>query len=562
MAPQQLRGVLLSDFNAGNLAALLESSPEPPPLTCHTAPFGQVMQVLADPADPCWDPRPDFAVVWTRPEAVLPSFGALLEYRQVPLEALLEEVTAYAGRLAVLQERVRFAFIPTWVVPTAQRGYGILDMRNGIGLANTLHRLNLCLADALEQVPNAYLMDARRWIEAAGRQAFVPKLWYMGKIPFGPEVFKAARRDIQAGLLALSGAARKLLVLDLDDTLWGGIVGDVGWENLMLGGHDPQGEAFVDFQHALKALTHRGILLGIVSKNTESVALGAIGSHPEMVLRQGDFAGWRINWEDKAQNIIDLAADLNLGLQSVVFIDDNPVERDRVRATLPEVLVPEWPEDKTLYKDALLGLSCFESASVSREDRERARMYTTERERTALRLGTASVDDWLASLEMRVRVDPLDEASLPRAAQLLNKTNQMNLSTRRLTEGELREWARGPGRGFYTIRVADRFGDAGLTGLLGLEVEDQSVRIVDYVLSCRVMGRKVEEAMAALAVRFARDQGASEVIAHYQATAKNAPCLEFWRRSGFEGDSSGQYRWAVAREYPVPGALTLEGALR
>ena len=350
MAPQPLRGLLLSDFNTGNLAALLNSSPETPAVDVHAAPFGQVMQALADPADPCWEPRPDFAVVWTQPEAVLPSFGALLEYRQVPLEALLDEVKAYAARLAVLQERVRFAFIPTWVLPTAQSGYGVLDMRNRLGLANTLQRLNLCLADALEQIPSVYLMDARRWVEAAGRQAFVPKLWYMGKIPFGLEVFKAAGRDIHAGLLALSGAARKLVVLDLDDTLWGGVVGDLGWENLILGGHDAQGEAFVDFQRALKALSHRGILLGIVSKNTESVALGAIGSHPEMLLRQADFAGWKINWEDKARNIVDLAADLNLGLQSVVFIDDNPVERDRVRATLPEVLVPEWPEDKTLYK--------------------------------------------------------------------------------------------------------------------------------------------------------------------------------------------------------------------
>ena len=561
MAPQPLRGLLLSDFNAENLAALLNRSSGPPALTVRAAPFGQIVQALADPADPAWDPRPDFAVVWTRPEAVLPSFSALLEYQQVPLEALLEEVDAYASRLAVLQERVRFAFIPTWVLPTAQRGYGVLDMRNRLGLGNTLQRLNLRLADALEQVPNGYLLDARRWVEAAGRQAFVPKLWYLGKIPFGLEVFKAAGRDVQAGLKALTGATRKLLVLDLDDTLWGGVVGDLGWENVVLGGHDPQGEAFVDFQRALKALSRRGILLGVVSKNTESVALDAIGSHPEMVLRQADFAGWRINWEDKAQNIIDLAAELNLGLQSVVFIDDNPVERDRVRGTLPEVLVPEWPEDKTLYKHALLGLSCFETAAVSREDRDRARMYATERERTSLRLNTGSLDDWLASLEMRVRVDPLDEASLPRAAQLLNKTNQMNLSTRRLSEGELWEWAQGPGRGFWTIRVADRFGDAGLTGLLGLEVADQSARIVDYVLSCRVMGRKVEEAMAALAVRFARGQGVPELVAHYQPTAKNAPCLEFWKRSGFDGDSSGRFSWKVAREYPMPGALTLEGAV-
>jgi FkbH-like protein len=553
--------LLISDFNADNLAALLNASSEAPALDVQVAPFGQVRQLVADGSASFWDPRPDFAVVWTRPESVLPSFGALLEYRQVPLDALLHEVDEYAASLAVLQERVRFALVPTWILPNARRGFGILDLRTGLGLGNTLLRLNLRLLEALEQIPNAYGLDAHQWVAAAGRQAFSPKLWYRGKIPFGLDVFKAAAREVRAGLLALTSAARKVLFLDLDDVLWGGIVGDLGWQSLVLGGHDPEGEALVDFQRALKALTNRGILLGIVSKNTEAVALEAIGSHPEMVLRREDFAGWRINWEDKAQNIVDLAAELNLGLQSVVFIDDSPFERDRIRVALPEVLVPDWPEDKLLYPQALLGLSCFDAPALSEEDRERTRLYATERERAALRLNAASLEEWLASLNLRVRVDRLDESSLTRATQLLNKTNQMNLTTRRLSESELLAWARAPGQCVWTIRVADRFGDAGLTGLLGLQVEDSGVRVVDFVLSCRVMGRKVEDTMAALAIRFARERGLADVVADYRATAKNAPCLEFWRRSGFELENASRFRWSAEREYPIPGVVALEGTL-
>jgi FkbH-like protein len=450
--------------------------------------------------------------------------------------------------------------VPTWVLPPGERGYGLLEMRSGLGFAHTLQSLNLRLAEALEPVPSAYVLDASRWVQAAGSQGFVPKLWYLGKIPFGLEVFKAAAREIQAALAALTGAARKLLVLDLDDTLWGGIVGDVGWENLTLGGHDPQGEALVDFQRAVKSLTHRGVLLGIASKNTESVALDAMRSHPEMVLRPEDFAGWRINWSDKAQNIADLTAELNLGLQSVVYIDDNPVERDRIRAALPEVLVPDWPGDKTRYREALNALTCFDTASVSQEDRERTRLYATERERTALRLSAGSMEEWLGSLDLRVEIAPLDEASLPRAAQLLNKTNQMNLSTRRLSDRELIDWSRQPGHGFWTIRVADRFGDSGLTGLLGVQEEAGQLRIVDYVLSCRVMGRKVEETMVALAVQRARDRGLARVVAEYLPTAKNAPCLEFWRRSGFETEA-GCFSWNVSRDYPVPRVVRVEGSL-
>jgi HAD superfamily phosphatase (TIGR01681 family) len=239
---------------------------------------------------------------------------------------------------------------------------------------------------ALQDVPNVYVMNAQRWLEAtATRGRSMAKGWYLGKVPFSGETFAEVARDLKAAARALTGHTRKLLVLDLDDTLWGGIVGDIGWENLQLGGHDAVGEAFVDFQHAVKALTARGIVLGIVSKNTERVALDAIDTHPQMVLRRTDFVGWRINWQDKAQNIADLAAELHLGLQSVVFIDDNPVERARVRDALPEVFVPDWPEDKLLYTERFLGLRCFDAPAISREDAERTALYAAERERGAVR---------------------------------------------------------------------------------------------------------------------------------------------------------------------------------
>jgi len=190
----------------------------------------------------------------------------------------------------------------------------------------------------------------------------------MGKLAFGNEVFKEAVKHVKSSLRGIRGKARKIVILDLDDTLWGGIVGDLGWRDLNLGGHDPVGEAFVDFQKTLKSLLNRGIILGIVSKNEESVALDALQNHPEMVLRPDDFAGWKINWSDKAMNIVELVAELNLGLDAVVFIDDNPVERACVKETLPDVLVPEWPEDRMLYKKALLDLDCFNSLSGFRKN--------------------------------------------------------------------------------------------------------------------------------------------------------------------------------------------------
>ena len=274
----------------------------------------------------------------------------------------------------------RSVFVPTWTQPSYERGLGLIDLREG-GVARALHAMNHRLFEKLAAAGNVYVLDAERWMARVGKNAQPPKSWYIGKVPFHAEVFAEAARDIHAALGALAGRARKLLVLDLDDTMWGGIVGDVGWENLRLGGHDGTGEAFVDFQRAVKGLTRRGIVLAVVSKNEEATALEAIRKHPEMVVREEDLVAWRINWNDKAQNILEIVKELNLGLQSVVFIDDNPVERARVREALPEVLVPEWPEDKHLYRARSRG----SAASMSLRARGRHRTYRPLRRRAEAR---------------------------------------------------------------------------------------------------------------------------------------------------------------------------------
>jgi FkbH-like protein len=306
-------------------------------------------------------------------------------------------------------------------------------------------------------------------------------------------------------------------------------VGDVGWQNLALGGHHHLGEAYVDFQHALKSIQNRGILLAAVSKNEEQVALEAIRKHPEMVLTLQDFAGWRINWQDKAQNILDLLTDLNLGPQSAVFIDDNPVERARVKESLAEVLVPDWPKDPLLFPATLLGLRCFEMPSLSREDLVRTPLYLSERRRRELKKTVGSAAEWLARLDMRVKVEDLQAANLQRATQLLNKTNQMNLSTRRMSETELMAWAAARHRKLWTLRVSDKFGDAGLTGIVSVEIQDRSAQIVDFILSCRVFGRKIEEVMLLTAIDYAQSLGVKEVYARYIPTAQNKPCLDFFK---------------------------------
>jgi len=559
MNDQEYKCLLISDFNINNFAGYLNNDNDFPKVNATVAPFGHVIPALVDKNLECWHTRYDFAVIWTQPESVIQSFNHIFHYRNIQINNILKEVDEYSSVVMNIQNRVDFAFLPTWVFPSYHRGFGMLDMKNGIGIANILMRMNLRLSENLDGASNIYLLNTQKWIEIAGKNAFNPKLWYMGKIAFGNEVFNEAARDIKSALDGIRGNAKKLIIFDLDNTLWGGIVGDIGWENLKLGGHDHIGEAYVDFQRALKSLMNRGILLGIVSKNEESMALDAINNHPEMVLRLEDFVGWKINWRDKAQNIVDLVSGLNLGLQSVVFIDDHPVERARVRETLPEVFVPEWPEDKMLYKSSLLNLRCFDTFSITKEDLERTKMYVSERQRHNLKKNVKSIDEWLNTLAIKVKIEELNEINLQRVVQLLNKTNQMNLTTRRMTESELIDWTRKENHQLWTFRVSDKFGDSGLTGLISSEVKNKKGIIVDFVLSCRVMGRKIEETMLYIIMTYAQSIGLDEIQAKYIRTTKNKPCLEFFKSSGFlYNEENNCFTYKLKNEYNLPVCIQIE----
>lgn len=557
MNNQKIRCVLISDFNLDIFSGYLNNDEDFPIVHTTVAPFGQVMQLLMQEDLEYWKGDFDFAVIWTRPESLIKSFNNLLAHENYSIKDILSEVDQFASLLLNICNRIRFIFVPTWTLPY-MRGFGMLDMKKDIGMANTLMQMNLRLSEKFDHSSNIYLLDAQKWIITAGKYAFNPRLWYRGKIAFGNDVYKEAVKDIKSALSGIKGHSKKIIILDLDDTLWGGIVGDIGWENIVLGGHDPIGEAFSDFQLALKSLTNRGILLGIVSKNEEVIAIEAINNHPEMVLTMNDFAGWRINWQDKAQNIVDLVSDLNIGLQSVVFIDDNPRERSRVREALPEVFVPEWPEDCMLYRSTLLNMRSFDTPSISKEDIERTKMYISDKHRKDLKKNLSSLDEWLKGLETKIKIEELNKVNLQRTTQLLNKTNQMNLSTRRLSESEFVEWAGRDDHKIWTFRVSDKLGDAGLTGIISLGVRNKKGHIIDFILSCRVMGRKVEETMLFTVIQYARNLGLGKLVAEYVPTSKNKPCLAFWKKSGFHfDDKNNTFTWNLINDFSLPSYIEI-----
>jgi FkbH-like protein len=561
VSEETLEFLIISSFNVANLATLLSKDDEAPRIQARAAPYGQIMQLLLSPFAEVWDEPRDGLVIWTSPESVCESYRRLLRGEIAEPEQIQSEVDDFCSALKTIPAAIKTIFVPTWIAGPFEGRLGLLDLdvRRGVSLA--LMRMNLRLTEALRGDRRIFVIDASRWVAVHGERSFSPRLWYMSKTPYTVEFFRVAVCEIKAGVRALRGLARKMIMVDLDDTLWGGIVGEEGWQNLRLGGHDAMGEAFKDFQLSLKVLKQRGTLLGIVSKNEEKTALEALRLHPEMALRQDDFVGWRINWQDKAQNIVDLATELNMGLQSVVFLDDNPVERARVREALPEVLVPELPANPMEFNAALQRLRCFDTSAITPEDETRTATYVSEGQRRASQAQVSSLDQWLESLQIEVIAEPLGETSLDRATQLFNKTNQMNLSTRRLTKQELWNWSREGGNSMLVFRVSDKFGDYGLVGIASFRLEASSqtdARIVDFILSCRVIGRKVEETMLHVISAYARSAGAAAVHISYIPTLKNQPCLRFFENAGLRSNGDEKvFTLDLPEGYPKPATTEL-----
>jgi FkbH-like protein len=550
--------LVVADFNATNLASLLAQAAPDVPVRARCAPFGPVMPHLLVQDLELWTAATRTAVVWATAEGVSQAYQRRLAMEASSLDEMAAETQQFVQALTRLPRRVEHIFVATFAPfhPLLARR-GLLDLDPGVGLSVALMKMNLALYESSRADPRIRIFDAARWSGLVGEKGYDPRLWYAAKTPFSLGVFKHAVADFVAALRGLEGRARKLVVLDLDDTLWGGILGDDGWEALRVGGHDAVGEAYRDFQTALKSLSRRGILLGIASKNDEGAALTALKSHPEMLLRPDDFAAWKINWNDKAQNLLELVEQLNLGLDAAVFIDDNPVERDRIRTALPQVLVPEWPASPLYYCSALAALDCFDTPVVSGEDRNRTAMYVAERERRRLR-EAVDLDGWMRSLNIVIRVAELGEAHLARATQLLNKTNQMNLSTRRLSAQEFMGWAAHPDHCAFVFKVIDRFGDYGLVGIGTLAVDQarKTATIADLVLSCRVMGRQVEESILHFLENAARDRGCDRLVAEYLPTARNGPCLNFLQRN-LQPEDGNTFAVDLRSTRPAPDCTTI-----
>jgi len=366
---------------------------------------------------------------------------------------------------------------------------------------------------------------------------FDPTFYYSSQADISFDALPKVAQSVLQLLNARLGVMKKCVVIDLDNTIWGGIVGDDGWENLEIGLFG-RGKVFSDIQTWLKELKNRGILLVVCSKNEETNAKEVFLKHPDMVLRLEDFALFVANWEPKNESILEIANSLNIGMDSLVFFDDNPAERELVASTLPAVAVPDLPNDPSLWLSFLQKENLFETTRSTLEDAKRTEMYQTLQKRKTEQLTHASLDDYLASLQMKVKILPFDSFTLPRVAQMLQRTNQFNLRTIRHTESDLRQMIDSGHYIGFAFSLFDKFGDEGIVSALLLKVEADQFFIDSWVMSCRVFGRELEFLVFNKVLEESKKLNV-DIFAEYIPTAKNQMVNTLLVKLGFEETAKG-----------------------
>lgn len=470
------------------------------------------------------------------------------------VDAEVDRFAAYVqGTLAGLRGRTQAPILWHGFERPLHPAFGIADSRLERGQLAVVQRLNAVLRQALAAVDNAWFVDLDEVQTLVGARDFHDRrYWHIGRSPFGRAAQRAIAELDFRFLRALNGKAKKCLVLDCDNTLWGGILGEDGLEGIKLG-HSFPGSAFRDLQHEIAGLGARGVILALCSKNEADDVWRVFREHPDMVLREEHIAAARINWRDKAANLRELAAELNIGLDAMVFVDDSPVECALVRESLPEVTVIQLPVDQVVeHRWTLAASGLFDTPALSDEDRRRGSMYKAEAQRRELQAQATDLKGFWTSLEMEVVVAHADDFSFPRLAQLEQRTNQFNLTTRRLGEAELRALA-AEGGAVLSLALKDRFGDYGIVGMAALRRDGAHAEIVSLMMSCRALGREVERALLAAVVDTARRLGAAALTGVYVPTKKNAQVAGFYPANGFAPAGDGVFRLEAGQTVSCPG---------
>lgn len=550
---RKIRIALLSSFTIDTLAMYLDIESRLIGLkpTIYVGPFNQYAQEILDDNSKLYKFNPDVIIIAIHAEALLDenfttNFVTFPQDEKIHLQedilnnlkALLSKLTLKTKALILLNNLVVPCFSPL----------GILDNKMDVGLIEFFQELNKKLSDLYRMSRQIYVVDVDRLVSWHGKANFKnPEMYYRGAILFSETFLPVIAKEYMGYIKALKNLTRKCIVLDLDNVLWGGILGEDGFDGIKLG-DGPMGRAYVDFQRLLLSYYNRGIILAINSKNNYDEAMKVIREHPNMVLKEKHFASIQINWRDKVENMINISKDLDIGLESMIFIDDSPQERERMKMALPQVLVIDLPSSPFRYCQALQSINDLNTLTFSDEDKRRGEMYYARRRRKQLMEIKGTLEEFLKSLDMSVEIKYADAFTTPRITSLINRTNQFNLTARRYTQFEVEEMITKPDKfQVYSLRVSDKFGDEGIVGVAIIRKDGDIWMIDSFLLSCRVIGRKIETIFLAKIIEDAKKNGVSILIGEYIPTGRNSLVKSFYKEHGFEKmcEEENVIRWWI-----------------
>ncbi|QEC41898.1 HAD-IIIC family phosphatase [Pseudobacter ginsenosidimutans] len=512
------------------------------------ADYNQIDLQVFDPGSELYESKPDYVIILRSSEKLLKKFYSLSGEEKSQFGA---NQTAYAKNLcqqinSQLKTRVIFNTFPE----LNDGVFGNFSTKTPSSFLYQLRRLNIGLMDLAQEFKNLFLVDLAALVAQKGyAQLTDAKMYISADMVFSIDILPDLAEQLHKVIQAIAGSFKKCLILDLDNTTWGGIIGDDGMEGIQIGDLG-LGKAFTDLQLWAKELKKRGIIIAVCSKNTESIAKEPFISHPDMKLRLEDIAVFVANWETKVDNIRHIQGILNIGFDSMVFLDDNPFEREMVKQNIPDITVPDLPEDPAEYMPYLRTLNLFETASFTEEDEQRTKQYQEEANRNILQKSFANEDEFLASLGMECEVKPFDNFTIPRIAQLSQRSNQFNLRTVRYTEEDIRRIAQSPDHLTLSFSLKDIYGDYGLIAFVILEKKENNTLFVDsWIMSCRVLKRGMEVFTLQNILQQAQDAGFREITGEYIPTKKNELVKEHYSKLGFKSTSENNYALQVD-QYP------------
>jgi FkbH-like protein len=551
---KKIKVAILSSFTINGLEEALRVKCAESDITCATylCGYGQYNQDILDQSSKLYEFSPDitFMIIDTR------SVLSTLFYTPYTIPAndrrtyIDKRVADFVNLVKTFKNRTGSKLVLTNCNIPTYSPYGICEVRTEYGLKEMVYDFNARLSDAFRSDPQVFLFDFNSFVAKYGEINVLDyRQFLVGDIKVSLSYIPHLAEELMGYVKANLGVNRKCIVLDLDNTLWGGIIGEDGFDRIDLS-LKPPGMAFMEFQRVLLALYQRGVILAINSRNNEDEALRAIRDHPFMVLREEHFATMKINWSDKISNMKEIAQELNIGLDSIVYFDDDPINRELMSKAIPQIKTIDLPDDPSLYASTLMQINDFNTLVMTNEDRNRGEMYREEHKRTELKRSSSNLEDFLKQLEIRVTMKKANNFTIPRIAQLTLKTNQFNLTTRRYQEEDVETLAQDHTKLIGCAQTKDKFGDNGITGvyIVNKNHVDKEWFIDTFLLSCRVMGRGIEDAMMGYILSKAKEEGVIKVKAEFIPTKKNKPCEQLLPNFGFRKEGE---QWVYTYNVPI-----------